>query len=130
MTNNQSSPIFIPICSQDSYEICSYFSYLEQRSDRDPSRWQRTHTEPLVGGDVLLPSRVLKLEKGESCGCVFTFHPRAPLLPDGSHLKYPGKIRVVILAWKEEKSVSDLAKALELTTQEFEIPPPPETWGK
>lgn len=129
ITNSGNSAIFIPVCSEDAYEICPYFAYLEQQVQKDPSVWQRSHTESRVGGDVLAPRRVLRLGKGESCGCVFKFHPSAPLLADGSHLKYPGRVRVVILAWQNENHATDPKNAAELLSQEFEIPPPPETWG-
>lgn len=129
VTNNQTSPIFIPVCSSDSGEVCGYYGYVEQTEARDPQRWRRTRTSKMEGGDILLPSRVLSVAGGETCGLVFRFHPGEEVFPDGSHLRYPGTVRAVILAWPDKKSIGDPAAAMQLRTQEFEIPPPPETWG-
>ncbi len=128
VTNNQISPIFIPVCSADSYEVCDYFGYLEQRKPTDLQNWRRTRTKTQAA-DILLPSSVLAIAKGETYGLVFRFYPGDEVFTDGSRLQYPGTVRVVIFAWPDKKSIGDQARAIQFRTQEFEIPPPQETWG-
>lgn len=123
--NNQNSPLFIPVCSD---EICWYFGYLEQKEDRGRLNWRRTRTTTHAA-DILLPTRMITIEKDESYGFVFHFSPREETFPDGSHLRYPGTVRAVILAWPDKQSIDDPAKAIPLRSQEFDIPPPPEAWG-
>lgn len=120
--NHSDTSLFIPDCGLQ--EACAYLSHIEQRASN--STWKRTASLP--AGDVISGSVVAVEPKGGTI-LVFRFHPNDWKFDDGQPVRYPGKARVIILAWKDKNRVGVRAEAVELTTQEFPIPGPPRSWG-
>lgn len=130
VVNNYGAPIAIPVCGKS--KVCWYYGEIEQKHGK-PATWQRTRLKPPpksdIPGDIVGPSDVLTLDHGESTLLVFDFHPDCCQFADGRPLRYPGKVRLVLGAWPEEKWVGVDAMVLEIVSQEFKIPDPPEVWG-
>lgn len=122
LINEGDEPMWIPVCAEQS--TCEAFTYLEQWDDLAKS-WRKT-IEMSMGH--LTWRSIAKLEAGEGIHLSFRFHPNYWSFPNGSKLKYPGKVRLVLLAWEMEKFVGDRSWAIQIVTKPIDIPAPPEGW--
>lgn len=121
ISNDEYTSVAIPFCGY--LEICAPYARLEQWT---PSGWRRTQS--MRWGDVSF-NQIVNLKKGESTWALFMFNPMDWKFADGNQIRYPGRVRVILLAWTDQDQVGQTDKAIEVQTNEFEIPAPPETWG-
>ena len=123
VVNKDRPVIAVPLCGDS--DICYYYAQLEQKEHRQGMKWKRT--VPLSGGDVTF-DRVVEVKRGEAFQASFRFNPLDWKFADGSMIRYPGKVRLAIYAWPKKEWIGHSSLALELLSNEFEIPSPPAAW--
>jgi hypothetical protein len=129
IVNKSGVPLVVP--TFEGNELAWMYSFVEQRSG-NPPRWEHAEARQSSQGvvDVGMPNKRLLLKPGESTMLLYRLYPTGLRLPDGSPLKNPGKVRIVVLAWLDEKWIGFPGMEFELVSDEFDIPSPPETWGQ
>ena len=127
--NRKGAPLVIPVF--EGNELFWMYSFVEQKRG-NPPKWQReVRTLPTEGFfDVVLPDKRILLKPGDSTMLLYRFNPGDVRLQDGKPLGYPGRVRVVFLAWLDDKWIGFPEMDFEVASDEFEIPPPPQTWGR
>jgi hypothetical protein len=129
IANKNGVPLVVP--TFEGNELAWMYSFVEQRSGKPP-RWERAEVRQSSQGvgDVVMPNKRVLLKPGESTMLLYRLYPTDLRLPDGSPLKYVGKVRIVVLAWLDEKWIGFPGMDFELVSDGFDIPFPPETWGQ
>jgi hypothetical protein len=59
---------------------------------------------------------------------IFRFNPLDWKFEDGTSLRYPGRVRLIIRVWQKKEWVTHDSLALELLSNGFDIPSPPPVW--
>jgi hypothetical protein len=129
IANEKGAPLVVPTFEPN--EVAWMYSFVEQRSG-NPPRWEHAEVRQSRQGvgDVVMPNKRVLLKPGESTMLLYRLYPTSLRLPDGSPLKNRGKVRIVVLAWLDEKWIGFPGMEFELVSDEFDIPSPPETWGQ
>jgi len=127
ISNEKGAPLVVP--TLEGNEVAWMYSFVEQRSGKPP-RWERAEVrQPSQGvGDLVMPNKRVLLKPGESTMLLYRLYPTDMRLPNGTPLKNPGKVRIVVLAWLDEKWIGFPGMEFELVSDEFDIPSPPRTW--
>jgi len=116
--------VALPLCGESN--MCDFNVLLEQAQDPQGKYWRRT--SPHLVGDVSF-TRTAEIKKGESLAAIFRFNPLDWEFEDGTRLRYPGRVRLVVRAWQKKEWVGHDSLALELVSNSFDIPSPPTVWG-
>lgn len=122
--NTARDMLALPLCGESN--LCDFNVLLEEAEDPEGKHWRRT--SPHLLGDVSF-NRVAEIKKGESLAVTFRFSPLDWKFEDGTMLRYPGKVRLVIRAWQKKSWVGHDSLALQLVSNGFDIPSPPVVWG-
>jgi hypothetical protein len=125
IVNKDRQTVAVPLCGDS--ELCDFYAVVEQAQDRQGQRWRRTIPHPV--GDVSF-GRIAEIKQGESLTVTFRFDPLERKFDDGTALRYPGRVRLLIRAWQKKEWVGHDSLALELLSDEFDIPAPPVTWTR
>jgi hypothetical protein len=128
IANKTGASLVIPVF--EGNEISAMWSFVEQKSGRPP-KWERAYAPKTKGAaDVLFPNQRVLLKPGESQMVMYRFNPSDLRLPDGKPLRCPGKVRVTVSAWLDEKWIGLPGMEFQLSSNEFDIPAPPKIWGQ
>jgi hypothetical protein len=125
VTNHNQDSVALPFCGGS--DLCDFYVQLEQSEDGKTSHWKRA--VPHWGADVTF-DRVAEVKPGESLQATFRFNPLDWKFEDGRTVRYPGRVRIAVWVWPKREWIGHTSVAIELFSNDFEIPPPPPVWKR